>query len=100
MIIMKKFAAPVAIKSRVLALTLLLSCLFSNLAFSETGITLNLKDADLQSFIETVAEITGKNFVIDPRVKAKVTVVSARPMNRTEIYEVFFRYYKYMDLPP
>lgn len=76
-------------KSHVLALSLLVSFLFSNLVFSETGITLNLKDADLQSFIETVAEITGKNFVIDPRVKAKVTVVSARPMDRKEIYEVF-----------
>ena len=58
-------------------------------AFAETGVTLNLKDADIQSFIETVAEITGKNFVIDPRVKAKVTVVSARPMDRAEIYQVF-----------
>ena len=56
---------------------------------ADTGVTLNLKDADIQSFIETVAEITGKNFVVDPRVKAKVTVVSARPMNRTEIYQVF-----------
>ncbi len=56
---------------------------------AETGVTLNLKDADIQSFIETVAEITGKNFVVDPRVKAKVTVVSARPMDRGEIYQVF-----------
>ena len=56
---------------------------------AETGVTLNLKDADIQSFIETVAEITGKNFVVDPRVKAKVTVVSARPMDRKEIFQVF-----------
>lgn len=56
---------------------------------ADTGVTLNLKDADIQSFIETVAEITGKNFVVDPRVKAKVTVVSARPMDRAEIYQVF-----------
>ena len=75
--------------SPVLALLLLLSFMFSSSSFAETGITLNLKDADLQSFIETVAEITGKNFVIDPRVKAKVTVVSARPMDKKEIYEVF-----------
>ena len=56
---------------------------------ADTGVTLNLKDADIQSFIETVAEITGKNFVVDPRVKAKVTVVSARPMDRAEIFQVF-----------
>ena len=59
------------------------------LLFAQTGVTLNLKDADIQSFIETVAEITGRNFVVDPRVKAKVTVVSARPMDRDEIYQVF-----------
>ena len=56
---------------------------------AETGVTLNLKDADIRSFIETVAEATGRNFVVDPRVKAKVTVVSARPMNREEVYQVF-----------
>ena len=83
------FARRNLMKSCALAIMLLASCLFSSSLFAETGITLNLKDADLQSFIETIAEITGKNFVIDPRVKAKVTVVSARPMDRKEIYEVF-----------
>ncbi len=58
-------------------------------AIAETGVTLNLKDADIRSFIETVAEATGRNFVVDPRVKAKVTVVSARPMDRDEVYQVF-----------
>lgn len=77
------------LKSPILALVLLFSCLVMSNSSAETGITLNLKDADLQSFIETVAEITGKNFIIDPRVKAKVTVVSARPMDQNEIYQVF-----------
>ena len=53
------------------AVLLALSC---NLVFAETGVTLNLKDADIRSFIETVAEATGRNFIVDPRVKAKVTV--------------------------
>ncbi len=61
----------------------------SNIVLAETGVTLNLKDADIRSFIETVAEATGRNFIVDPRVKAKVTVVSARPMNREEVYQVF-----------
>ncbi len=60
-----------------------------SVSIAETGVTLNLKDADIRSFIETVAEATGRNFVVDPRVKAKVTVVSARPMNREEVYQVF-----------
>ncbi len=53
------------------------------------GITLNLKDADIRTLIETVAEATGRNFVIDPRVKAKVTVVSSRPMSKADLYQVF-----------
>lgn len=77
------------VRSRVLAIVVLISVMLGGPLHADTGITLNLKDADLQSFIETVAEITGKNFVVDPRVKAKVTVISARPMDRQEIYEVF-----------
>ncbi len=61
----------------------------ANIVLAETGVTLNLKDADIRSFIETVAEATGRNFIVDPRVKAKVTVVSARSMNREEVYQVF-----------
>ena len=52
-------------------------------------VTLNLKDADIGALISTVAEITGKNFIVDPRVKAKVTVISSRPMNKDEVYQVF-----------
>ena len=73
-----------------LAATLLLTSIaFAGALFAQTGVTLNLKEAELQSLIETVAEITGKNFVVDPRVRARVTVISARPMDRKEIYEVF-----------
>ncbi len=56
--------------------------------FAQT-ITLNLKDADINALIGTVAEVTGKNFIVDPRVKGKVTVISSRPMNADEVYQVF-----------
>ncbi len=52
-------------------------------------VTLNLKDADINALISTVAEVTGKNFIIDPRVKGKVTVVSSQPMGSEMVYEVF-----------
>ncbi|MEJ2692076.1 MAG: type II secretion system secretin GspD [Candidatus Thiodiazotropha sp.] len=52
-------------------------------------ITLNLNNADIEALIKTVSEHTGKNFVIDPRVKGKVTVISAHPMEREEFYQVF-----------
>ena len=51
--------------------------------------TLNLKDADITQLINTVAEITGRNFIVDPRVKARVTVVSSVPMRQDEIYDIF-----------
>jgi general secretion pathway protein D len=51
--------------------------------------TLNLKGVDIGVLIESVSEITGKSFIIDPRVEAKVTIVSGRPMSADELYEVF-----------
>ncbi|MES9881987.1 MAG: type II secretion system secretin GspD [Sedimenticola sp.] len=51
--------------------------------------TLNLNNADIRAFIATVSEMTGKTFIIDPRVKGKVTVVSAAPVAPESIYEIF-----------
>jgi len=53
------------------------------------GVTLNLADADLSAVVATVAEITGKNFIVDPRVKGKVTIISSRPLDKNAIYQVF-----------
>ena len=39
--------------------------------------------------MKAVSEITGKNFVLDPRVKGTVNIVSAKPMSRALVYEVF-----------
>lgn len=51
--------------------------------------TLNLKDADINVLIATVAEITGRTFIVDPRVQGKVTVLSQKAMNREELYALF-----------
>ncbi len=53
------------------------------------NITLNLKDADIRSVIETVAELTGRSFIVDPRVQGKVTVVTSRQLSTAQVYEVF-----------
>lgn len=73
-----------------LALTLCLALLLNQPpAFgADKTITLNLKDADITSVISTVSEMTGKNFIIDPRVKGKVTIISSRPLKADEIYQV------------
>lgn len=49
----------------------------------------NLKDADIRAFVSQVADITGYSFVIDPRVKGKVTVVSNASMTKEAVYEMF-----------
>ncbi len=49
----------------------------------------NLKDADIRAFVTQIADITGYSFVIDPRVKGKVTVVSNAPMSQDAVYEMF-----------
>jgi general secretion pathway protein D len=73
---------------RYIAWFLLVSLLLCNTVQAEQ-ITLNLNNADIEALIKTVSEQTGKNFVIDPRVKGKVTVISAHPMDRDEFYQVF-----------
>ena len=52
-------------------------------------ITPNYKDADLTQIIQAVSEVTGKNFIIDPRVNAKVTMLSSTPMSPQAFYEAF-----------
>ena len=51
--------------------------------------TLNLRAADIGVLVQTVSEITGKSFILDPRVEGRVTVISAKPQTPAEIYETF-----------
>lgn len=51
--------------------------------------TLNLKGADIGVLIQTVSEITGRSFIVDPKVEGKVTVVSAKPMSPDEVWDTF-----------
>ncbi|WP_336366978.1 type II secretion system secretin GspD [Marinobacter sp. C2H3] len=73
---------------RALALLILMSVLSFAHAEEKTW-RLNLKDADIRAFVTQVADITGYSFVVDPRVKGKVTVLSSAPMTKDEIYDLF-----------
>jgi general secretion pathway protein D len=50
---------------------------------------LNLRDADIRAFIQDAARVTGRTFIIDARVAGKVSVVTDRPLSRSEYFEVF-----------
>ena len=49
----------------------------------------SLKNADIREFVSQVSVITGKSFVVDPRVKGNVTVISNTSMDKDTIYELF-----------
>jgi general secretion pathway protein D len=75
---------------RLASLFMALSVLGSPGALSaEDQITLNFKDAEIKAVINTVADLTGKTFIIDPRVNGEVNIVSSQPLNKDEVLDVF-----------
>ena len=70
--------------------TLLLAC--TTLVFAEpiaAQHTLNVRDADIRAFVQDAARVTGQTFIVDGRVTGKVSVVTDRPLSRSEYFEVF-----------
>ncbi len=71
---------------------LLLTSLFAlaaNLLFAATveeTVTLNFVNADVEAVIKAVSEITGRNFILDPKVKGTINIVSARPVPKSLVY--------------
>lgn len=51
--------------------------------------TLNVRDADIRAFVQDAARVTGQTFIVDGRVNGKVSVVTERPLSRSEYFEVF-----------
>jgi general secretion pathway protein D len=58
-------------------------------ASSQDNWKINLKNADIREFVTQVSAITGKSFIIDPRVKGNVTVISNTSMDTPAVYELF-----------
>ncbi len=74
--------------------TLILSILFfiqlSNFALAKNDdIQLNLQNADLKAFIETVAKITQKNILYDANISGNVSLVTPNKLNKSQLYDVF-----------
>jgi general secretion pathway protein D len=55
----------------------------------QAGQVLNMRDADIRAFISDVSMLTGKTFIVDPRVQGKVTVVSQAPLSSDDVFELF-----------
>ena len=67
--------------------SLIISVGFVVEAFAADMVKINFRDADIRSVIESVAEITGESFVLDPRVKGKVTIISPETIDKSLLYE-------------
>ncbi|TLY74359.1 MAG: hypothetical protein E6K43_08525 [Gammaproteobacteria bacterium] len=64
-------------------------------------ITPNFKDADITQIAEAVSAATGKNFIIDPRVRAQVTMLSSTALSPAAFYEAFLSILQvYGFIPP
>jgi len=66
------------------------------------GQTINFRDADIQAFIDDISMLTGRMFIVDPRVKGKVTVYSQEPITNEEAFQVFLstlRVHGYAAIP-
>ena len=62
------------------------------LALACTGtaqVRLDLREANLRDFVSIVAESTGRNFILDPRVQGTVTVLAPREVSAAALYEIF-----------
>jgi len=56
---------------------------------SDRFVTIDFNDVDIRVFIKFISELTGKNFVIDQKVKGNVTIISPTKISKAEAYQVF-----------
>lgn len=67
----------------------MLLCAAAAVHAQNAGITLNFKDADIREVAATIGQITHKDFIIDPRVQGRVTVISSKPISADAVYATF-----------
>jgi general secretion pathway protein D len=60
----------------------------SNSQTADDKVVLNFENADIQTVIKAISKLSGKNFVVDPRVKGTVNIVSEKPVTKAESYKV------------
>ena len=73
----------------ILALATLLAAIRVDAQQPGPQIMPNYREADLRQVIEAVGEVTGRNFLVDPRVTGQVTFLSYSPMSPGAFYEAF-----------
>ena len=72
-----------------IAVSCLLTLLISSVHAQNFAITPNFRDADIREIVTAISDVTDKTFIVDPRVNAKVTILSSTELNADAFYEVF-----------
>lgn len=63
-----------------------------------TLVTMDFKDVEIEDLVKTMAKLTGRNFMIDERVRGKVTIISPTPISVAEAYRVFLAVLEFKNL--
>jgi general secretion pathway protein D len=71
-----------------LALSALLLFALPDAQAAEEEMTINFVGADIEAAVKAIGQLTGRNFIIDPRVKGTINIVSGRPVSRELAYQV------------
>jgi len=89
---MRSTLAPLRTRIAGASLALVAACAagFGQAAPAGRGlITPNFVEADITAIIEAAAVTSGKSFIVDPRVRATVTMRSSTPMTPEQFYQAF-----------
>ncbi len=83
------FSVPNVFRKSLIVCLCSVALLVNTVVFAEDSAQINLRDVEIPTLIETVSRITGKSFVVDPRVKGRVTVITSSDVDKDELYETF-----------
>src|SRR5450631_3187371 len=76
--------------TRIFCTLILTGTLFSSPALAAgKGVVLNFNDVDISTMVKFISDLTGRNFVLDDRVKGKISVFSPSKLSNEEAYNVF-----------
>ena len=81
-----RWVKPIKVALFLIAVAVLLPAWPGAAGAAEEMVTLNFVNADIDTVAKAVSQITGKNFLLDPRVKGTVNIVSGKPVPKSVIY--------------
>lgn len=81
-----------AIKNKILSTIAMAAVSFGAMSvpsYAQDDHLITMQQADIRAFINNVSIVTGKTFIVDPRVQGKVTISSEQSLSKGEVFEVF-----------